>query len=153
MKITIIYATNTGNTYLAAQIIRDMLSSNHDVDMVNALDAKPQHLTSADLVLIGSSSWDWQGKEGHPIQSMIDYLESLDINQIKDKQFAVFGCGDRDFKLFCGAVDRITDFIQAGGGNIIHDPLKIDKLYIDILNKIEKAKDWAKDLNSQLSST
>jgi len=152
MKIVIIYATNTGNTYLTAQIIRDMLSANHEVEMVNALEAKPENITSADLVVLGSSSWDWQGKEGHPIQSMIDYLESLDLNQIRDKKFVIFGCGDRDFKLFCGAIDRITDFVQAGGGRIIHDPLKLDKFYMDILHKIESVKSWAQDLNTQIDS-
>lgn len=152
MKILIVYATNTGNTYLAAQIIRDMLSHYHKVTLTNANDTPPNIIDDYDLILLGSSSWDWQGKEGHPIQSMINYLESLNTTKIQGQKFVVFGCGDTDFKLFCGAVDKITDFISATGGQIVSEPLKIDKFYTDVLHKVEQVKAWANSLNAQLST-
>lgn len=152
MKVLIVYATNTGNTYLVAQVVRDMLTLGNQVDLVNANECNPEVVSNYDLILLGSSSWDWQGKEGHPIQSMINFLESLEIQAIKLKKFVVFGCGDKDFKMFCGAVDKIEDFLNAAGGRVIFEPLKLDKFYIDVLRKIEVTKSWANELKLKLST-
>lgn len=152
MNITIIYATNTGNTYLTAQVIHEILGKDHQVQMINANDAKPEDIENQDLILLGSSSWDWQGKEGHPIHSMMDYLESLKEKNLSNQKFVLFGTGDSAFRIFCGAVDHLQDFVKDQGGNIIFDPLKVDKFYIDILAKVEQVKKWAQELNNSLKS-
>ncbi len=150
MNIIVVYATNTGNTYLAAQIIQDILSQNYPVDLINASDTNSQTLSKYDLVILGSSSWDWQGKEGHPLHSMIDLLKSCPPDQFTHKKFACFGCGDQDFRLFCGAVDHLEEFVTQASANLVIHSLKIDKFHIDILHKIDLTKAWAKDLSSKL---
>jgi len=152
MKIIVVYATNTGNTYLTAQVITQMLDSGHQVTMVNADDADPKTLADYDLILLGSSSWDWQGKEGHPLRAMMGFLEKAQDLNLSGKSFALFGCGDTDFRLFCGAVDHLEDFVNKSNGKLVCEPLKIDKLYVDILAKLEKVKAWGKGLNQQLAS-
>lgn len=152
MNILVIYATNTGNTYLTAQIIKEILGKNHQVRMKNVNDAKPSDLDDQDLVLLGSSSWDWQGKEGHPIHSMMDFLESLKKKDLSNYHFVLFGTGDSAFRVFCGAVTHLEDFVKENGGEIVFESLKVDKFYIDILSKVEQVKAWANDLNQSLNS-
>ncbi len=157
MNIALVYATNSGNTYVVAGIIKEMLlSAGHQVDIASALDADPNILKDKDLILLGSSSWDWQSEtegrlEGHPLLSMKRFLEKIKDASLTSHKVALFGCGDTDFQHFCGAVDHLSQFVDDHGGKEITKPLRVDKFYIDINAKMEQVKAWAKDLAGKLS--
>lgn len=157
MNIAIVYATNSGNTYTVARIIQEMLeAAGHHIDISHAIDADPKIFDDKELILLGSSSWDWESKEegrveGQPLLSMKRFLQKLNDQSLDQKKFAIFGCGDTDFQHFCGAVDHLSQFVDDHGAVQIVKPLRIDKFYIDINQKMEIVKDWAKDLATKIS--
>lgn len=158
MNIAIVYATNSGNTYTVARVIQEILeAAGHQVASSHAIDADPSILDNKDLILFGSSSWDWESKEegrleGHPLLSMKRFLGKIGDKSLENHQFAIFGCGDTDFQHFCGAVDHLSQFVDDHGAVQIIKPLRIDKFYIDINQKIEQVKDWAKELTTKIET-
>uniref|UniRef100_UPI0027BA3A6F flavodoxin domain-containing protein n=1 Tax=Desulfobulbus sp. TaxID=895 RepID=UPI0027BA3A6F len=54
------------------------------------------------------------------------FFEEMDKADLKDKKVAVFGCGDSSYTHFCGAVDQLQEKVEAMGGKVVNDPLKID---------------------------
>ncbi len=85
----IIYGSTTGNTEEVARKIAEEMG---DARLVNAADAAPDDLSSADRIILGTSTWgvgdlqdDWEGKMG--------LFDGLDLS---GKKAAVFGLGDQE---------------------------------------------------------
>lgn len=146
MHILVAYATNSGSTYLVAKRISEVLQTlSHTTDLRDITTLTPADLSPYDLYFFGSNSWDFQGKEGQPQHKFIHFLETAQAEDWTDKKFAVFGCGDKTYMIFCGAVQVISDFITAHHGTIINEPLKINQFYLHDQDEVYTlVEEWTK---------
>lgn len=151
MNITLVYATNSGTTMMAAQMVQETLTtSGHTVIVKVARDTKPEDITAAQAVVFGTPSWDFDGKEGMPHQDMMTLMESLKTETFENKPFAVFGLGDSTYKHFCGAVDHLEEFVKTIKGKLVVTSLRIDNFYGDQEGNTDKTTKWAQTLAGAL---
>lgn len=130
-QIIILYGTLTGNTqlvaeYLAADIKK--LSKTSYINCLNVADAPDNifdNLTSADLILIGCSTWD----DGNYPIDMANFLSKYQNSppSIAQVNFGVFGCGDSSYgNNFCLAVTKLSQTFKKWGGQELLAGLKVD---------------------------
>ncbi|MDR2199404.1 MAG: flavodoxin [Deltaproteobacteria bacterium] len=125
-NILIVYGSTTGNTEsVAGRLEKQLSAAGHSVQKLKAADASPQGLCAGkDLVLFGCSTW---GDDEIELQEdFVPLFESFDKIQAKGVKTAVFGCGDEDYKYFCGAVDAIAAKLGELGSAVVGGKLKIN---------------------------
>ncbi|MFI3210470.1 MAG: flavodoxin domain-containing protein [Peptostreptococcaceae bacterium] len=139
-KVSIIYATMTGNTEEIAGMIKDELNG-FDVNVINVSNATDEDVTGADLVLFGSSTWGY----GDVNDEFVGYYDNMSKELLEGKEFAVFGCGDSiGFSdVFCHGAEAINDKAIECGGVQKAETLKIDFYESD---KEEMVKEFAEAL-------
>ncbi|MDR2460020.1 MAG: flavodoxin [Deltaproteobacteria bacterium] len=125
-NILIVYGSQTGNTeWVAGQLEAQAKAAGHTVNKAKAGDVSADGLCAGkDLVLFGCSTW---GDDEIELQEdFIPLFESFDKIGASGVKTAVFGCGDEDYKYFCGAVDAITDKLTELGSTVVGGKLKIN---------------------------
>ncbi|MFZ5424587.1 MAG: flavodoxin domain-containing protein [Patescibacteria group bacterium] len=153
MKLLIVYASNSGSTYLTSKIIENELkTANFDITCLKAVDVNVQNINSFDLILVGSPSWKVNDAEGQPHETISEFLDSLKKVKLNEKKVAFFGCGDTSYLHFCGAVDILEDFFKKANCVQIVPSLKIDGYYFDQTNNEAKAAAWATVLAEEISN-
>jgi flavodoxin I len=150
MKILLIYATNSGGTFVSSRIIKDVLGKKHSVVVKKAVETKPKDLAKYRLIIFGSPSWDFDGKEGQPHETMQALMNKLKKKKYKKKLFAVYGCGDSSFTHFCGAVDELEKFVGGLDGTLTIPSLRMDEFFYHLEKNKESVKKWAKQLDTVL---
>lgn len=149
MKALIIYATYAGSTYMVAEKLANIFKQRGDeVEMVKAPEVNIDNMFNYDLIIMGSPSWDTQGKEGMPHGEILDLMNRTGDRRFDGKNFAIFGLGNTTYDKFCGAVDHMEKFIKNKGGNVVGQPLKIDNYYLDNDIKMDQIQKWADQLVS-----
>jgi flavodoxin short chain len=125
-NIYIVYGSTTGNTeWVAGQLEAQLKSAGHEVSKAKAGDVSADGLCAGkDLVLFGCSTW---GDEEIELQEdFVPLFEAFDKIGASGVKTAVFGCGDEDYKYFCGAVDAIADKLAGLGAKVVGSRLKIN---------------------------
>ena len=125
-NVLIVYGSTTGNTEsVAKRLEKQIKEAGHSVESLKAASASPAGLCAGrDLVLFGCSTW---GDDEIELQEdFVPLFESFDKIQANGVKTAVFGCGDEDYKYFCGAVDSITDKLTELGSTVVGGKLKIN---------------------------
>lgn len=150
MKILIIYATHTGSTLYASRELLAALSDRHTVMMKSVTEVKEADMEEAEVILIGSSSWDWQGNRGYPLKDMMDFMERTGGFDYSGKKVALFGCGDMDFEHFCGALDVIDEKLSAKGAHFLTDKLRLNRYFMDEFGNQERVREWAEKVQTAL---
>ena len=152
MTILIAYATNSGSTYLVAKHLSDQLKKkNLDNTLINVIELGVDDVLKYDLVFFGSNSWDFERKEGQPHHAFIQFLDQAKSVNWQGKKFAMFGCGDKTYMRFCGALDILSEFIESHDGNLVSKPLKIDRFYFNDQDETFKQVDaWLEGINLNL---
>jgi flavodoxin I len=151
MKVLIIYATNSGSTELVAKQIKQVLdSNNHQTTLQHARDVNFFILSQYEYILIGTPSWDFDGKEGQPHEDVIAMLDRFKGTDFSKNKFALFGCGDRSYAYFCEGIENVENFVKDHKGNVITPTLKIDGYFFDIENNNKAAVEWAQKLGVAL---
>jgi flavodoxin I len=151
MNIRIIYATNSGATMTAAQSVNDtFVTKGQHVSMVEARLATIDDFKSPQVIVLGSPSWDFDGKEGMPHEDFLTLIDKVKTVKIPEKPFAVFGLGDSTFAHFCGAVDHLEKFVGMVGGKLIVPSLKVDNFFNDMDGNTEKITKWAQQVAGAL---
>lgn len=131
MDVLLVYATNSGGTAAAVQMIADTLTAkDHTVTVKEAKDAVPDDLTTALCIIVGSPSWDYNGMEGQPLPEMAAFIDRCKEVSLAGKPCAVFGLGDSSYTYFCGAVTYLESFIKRGRGTLVVPSLKVDGFYM-----------------------
>lgn len=143
--MVIIYATNSGSTYLVSKRLESLLKKKHTVRVVEAKNAIINDIANADLVIFGSPSWNFDGREGLPHQAMLACMERVKAYQFNGKACAIFGSGDTSYTYFCGAVDHLEHFVHEQGGTLLIPSLRIDGYYFDEKKAIAQVEEWAKN--------
>lgn len=152
MNILLIYATNSGGTYLCSQIIQDVLSSKgHTVETKNVRSLDPSVMIPADLIIVGSPSWDYQGLEGQVHEDYRPFMEKAKTVDIAGKKFAVYGLGDSSYTQFCGCSGHLEEFVESVNGKRIGETLRIDSFYYNQVPNEQRVREWAEHLSSLLS--
>lgn len=144
MNILLVYATNSGTTMSSAQTVNDKLvAKGHTVTMKEVRDTTESDFTAPEAILLGSPSWDFEGKEGMPHEDWLPLMEKLKTMTFENKPFAVFGLGDSSYKHFCGAVDHMEELVNTMKGKLLVPSLRIDKFYSDQTGNMDKINAWA----------
>lgn len=144
-KVLIVYGSTTGNTEAVAEQINDFFKDKGiEVTMKNVVDAIVAELGNGyDLTVFGSSTWgddDIEFQEDFAL-----FYEDLDKAELKYKKVAIFGCGDSSYEHFCGAVDLLEEKMEALGGKIVGEPLRIDG---DPEESSSDIDDWAAEIGA-----
>lgn len=123
MKVSIIYGSTTGNTERVADMIKGHLGD-HEVNVVNVADVKDDDYASAELVLLGSSTWGY----GELQDDFAVHFDAMSNAQLSGKKVAVFGCGDQDgfADVFCEAVTLISDKAEECGATLVAEGLRVN---------------------------
>lgn len=144
MNIVVLYATNSGGTYQASQTVESALTKNgHTVTVQAIVETDPSSLSSFDLIIMGSPSWDYEDTEGQPHEDFIHFMKKIEGQPFSGKKFAVFGLGDSFYKHFCGAVDILENFVKEKGGSIIFPSLRIDGYYANLDKYTKELEVWS----------
>lgn len=152
MNILLVYATNSGGTQIASQIVTKALTKkNHLVIVKQASETTPQDLGQYDVIILGSPTWDYGGLEGQPHADFIALMEKCKGITAENKLFAIFGLGDSSYTHFCGAVDHLEEFVKSLKGKRIVDSLKIDGFFFDQKKNTELLKSWTEGVAKTLS--
>lgn len=151
MNILIIYATNSGSTFLVSDHIAQQLRAHsHQVTLQNIIDTQPGNLLEYDIVFLGSNSWDFEHKEGQPHHAFMKFLEGIQDWNLTEHRYVVFGCGDKSYQYFCGALDVISQYVETHQGKIIHEPLKINQFFFHDPDEVYKQVDeWLSDVETK----
>lgn len=152
MNILLIYATNSGTTQTVAQIIADAITATgQTVTMKEARLTAPEDFTNAQMIILGSPSWDFDGHEGYPHEDLLTLMDKMKGTTVT-KPFAIFGLGDSSYKFYNGAVDHLEEFVKSLQGTLAVASLKIDKYYSDVEGNNAKITAWFNNLNKSLGS-
>jgi len=147
IRALIVFGSTTGNTQTMAEMISDVLEEKGwEIVMKSADETSVEELTwDYNVVLLGSSTW---GDDEIEIQEdFAEFYEKMDEVSLDGKKLAVFGCGDRSFEHFCGAVDVIEEKVEDLGGHLVIESLKIDGDPNDADHDI---RDWAAAVAEEL---
>jgi len=151
MHILIVYGTNSGGTRTAAELVHDVLAdAGYRVSLKSAEATEPNDFQSADLVILGSCTWErFEGSqrlEGQLQEHMFGLTRRLASVPLAGRKFAVFGLGDSSYTHFCGSVDRLTEFLDSVHGEMIVPPLRIDGFYFKPEENELRLTKWAKSI-------
>lgn len=147
MNILLVYATNSGTTMMAAQTITDKFTSvGHTVTMKQAAETTAEEIAAAPMVIFGSPSWDFDGKEGMPHEDFMPLMEKLKTVNAENKPFAIFGLGDSSYRIYCGAVDHLEELIKTMKGKLVVPSLKIDNYFADQTKHMEAMNAWTENV-------
>ncbi len=114
MNVKVIFGSSTGNTESAANAIAGEFDG---AEVVNVSNASAADIESADLLILGSSTWgvgdlqdDWDGS-----------LDLLDSPALHGKIVALFGLGDQTgfSDSYLDAVGTLYDKVKAAGAEVI----------------------------------
>lgn len=139
-NVLIVYGSTTGNTEWVANEVKDVVKgAGHEVEVLNVSKAKADGLCQGrDMVVFGCSTW---GQDELELQEdFIPLFEKFDQIGANGVKTAVFGCGDDDYTYYCGAVDAITEKLEALGSKVVGGKLKINGDPGDALSEI---KSWS----------
>lgn len=150
MNLAIVYSTNSGGTFLSAEIIKNKLEKKHKVILKKAEEMSAKKLIEFDAVIFGTPSWFVEGKESMPQEYMLGLLKNMQETHFAPKKFAAFGTGNSSFTVFCGAVDYIEKTLQSLRAEMLVPSLKIDGYYFREEENNKKIQEWADDLSKAL---
>ncbi|PIR03608.1 MAG: hypothetical protein COV59_05465 [Candidatus Magasanikbacteria bacterium CG11_big_fil_rev_8_21_14_0_20_39_34] len=146
MNVLILYASNSGSNYHSAVTIADILAQKHRVVIKNASEVQISDIEKAKLIVMGSPSWMVNGEEGMPHEDVLHIMDALQSTRYSQKKFALFGCGDKRYTFFCGAVDHMENFVKKIQAKEVISPLKIDGFYFQLDESIKQIESWSKKL-------
>lgn len=142
MNILISYSTNSGSTYVVARTIAASLEKKHTTILKPASLAHELDVEKADIILLGSPSWDVNGKEGQPHETMLALVERLSTISLEQKRLLLFGCGDSSYTHFCGAVDELEIWAKTTKATLLLPSLRLDEFFFHEEKNITKTKAW-----------
>ena len=118
-KLTIIYATETGNSQDLAERTQEKAEElGFEVEIFNAADYDANDLSSVESLVFFGSTWG----EGEPPESAWDFHDALtegDDIDCSNLKYAVVGLGDQEYEQFCEFGKRVDAALEKHGGKRI----------------------------------
>lgn len=152
MKVVIIYASNSGNTRLAALRIAATLQQKKLPTVIKAVEhAAPADIEEADVCILGSCTWLTRHQEGQLPEHFQRFAEKLQAEgrHYPGKPFAVFALGRKEYTHFCAAADHLVALVRDIEGRLLGDPLRVDGFYQHNEAVIEG---WAEALTAPMTA-
>jgi flavodoxin I len=132
MKILVLFATYSGGTQIVADTIeKTLLNNGHSVTKQNPKLTTVEDISSSDIIILCSPSWDVNGKDGQPHEDFFSLIERAKNSLFEGKQFAIVGLGDSSYPHFCGAVAVLESFVSEKRGTLKSPSLRIDGFFYD----------------------
>ncbi len=142
-KILIVYGSTTGNTEMVAEQIGDSLEQ-YKPKLQDVTDTKPEDLTQADVLILGSSTWD----DGLLQTDFREFAKDLKID-LSGKKLALFGLGDTNYPEFCAAAHTLEEIFTKLGGELLVETMKIDGFPDEDANQ-QKIDQWCEQVKSAI---
>ncbi|MFS1519320.1 flavodoxin [Bacillus sp. SCS-151] len=144
--VLIIYASMSGNTESIADLIEEGIQGEGvTVEKKDVFDVDINILDKYHSIIFGSYTWG----DGELPDEFLDFYDELTEVDLSGKTFAVFGSGDRSYKIYCGAVDIFESAILQQGGILVQESLKIEDGPQD--EEIEKCKLFGREFVQNIS--
>ena len=117
MKIALIYGTCTGNTEIAAELIRDQWGSD-EIEYLEVSDVDAEDLKQYGLLIIGCPTWD-VGELQYDWNDIYDKLEAGEID-LQGTQAVFFGMGDQSAypDTYQDAIGMLHDRFREAGAQV-----------------------------------
>jgi flavodoxin I len=145
MNILLLYTTNSGGTEMVTNEISQRLSG-HTVNIKRILDTNADEIKAHDFIILGTPSWDFEGREGQPHEDWFTFKKNLQGNPFEGKKCAVFGLGDSSYKIFCGGVSELEKWAEEWKMQRVTDSLRIDKYFYKQSEAMEAIERWCRKL-------
>lgn len=139
-KAAIIYGSVTGLTEEIAFTLAKEIENKYEVSLINALEAVPEDIKDADLILLGASTWG-VGQLQMDMMPINDFVQKMNL---ESKRAAAFGVGDSEFKKYAYAVTILEKSLKSAGAQLIQKGYRCDKYFDDTARAA--LKEWAAKL-------
>lgn len=147
-KILVAYGSLTGNTQMVSERIADHCKAQgHAVTLQNIGELAPEDLTTYEVLVLGSSTWD-DGQLQVDAQGIVDQFNRSPVS-LTGTRYATFGCGDSSYVTFCLAVDTLADLLKKAGSKQLISGLKIDG-FPEMPENITAIEHWSLQLTNSL---
>jgi flavodoxin len=148
-----IYASSTGHTEFVFDVLCSALQKilpDLQIEKVRAERAIAKDFERADVLLLGSGSWNTNSVEGQLNPHMFALLnERVSAVDLKAKPAAVVGLGDDRFHFTARATEHLQKFLQGHNGKLLLPPLVIINEPFDQTERIER---WAEKFAASIKS-
>jgi flavodoxin I len=143
MKILVLFATYSGGTQIVADSIEKILQKQgHSVTKQNPKQTTVEDISSSDVTILCSPSWDVNGKDGQPHEDFFFLIKHATDSLFEGKQCAIVGLGDSSYPHFCGAVTVLESFVTEKGGIVKSPSLRIDGFFYDETKHVKTIEEW-----------
>ena len=118
MKVALLYGTETGNSEMLCEDIRDDLGEDYDCTLDNLMDIDPAELDKSRFHFFVTSTY---GNGDLPTQALA-FEDALVQNKpdLSGLNFAMFGLGDQVFaETYNNGSKRLSDLLVAAGATMI----------------------------------
>lgn len=114
-KFGIFYGSTTGVTARVANLIASRLGIAPE-DVHNVAKTAPSAVGEYENLILGTSTWG----AGEGQDDWLDFLDGLDMIDLRGKRIALFGCGDETMAdTFCSGVGEIYKRLKNTGAYFI----------------------------------
>lgn len=114
-KYGIYYGSTTGTTAEIAKKIAKILDV-EDSDIHNVASTAPSSVAQYETLILGTSTWG----SGELQENWEDFVNGLEVLDLKDKNIAIYGCGDETMaETFCDGVAELRDRLIPTGAKFI----------------------------------
>ena len=146
-KLTIIYASQTGNAKgVAEQLKEEADAKGIKADIFAAGDYKGKNLAKETHVIIVASTHG-EGEAPDDAIELHEFLQSKKAPKLPNLQYAVVGLGDSSYEFFCQTAKDFDAFLSKQGATAFHPRLDCDVDYesaatawrAEALDKVEEA--------------
>ncbi|MFD2176482.1 assimilatory sulfite reductase (NADPH) flavoprotein subunit [Veronia pacifica] len=136
-KLTIIYASQTGNAKGVAESLEEQVkSAGLDVALYSADDYKPRELAKETHVVIVAST-NGEGEPPDNAISLHEFLQSKKAPKLDKLQYAVIGLGDSSYEFFCQTAKDFDSYLSKLGATAMVPRVDCDVDYE------EETESWA----------
>ncbi len=135
-KLTIIYASQTGNAKGVAQQLKDEASnSGIDVELFSADDYKGKNLAKEQYVIIVAST-NGEGEAPDNAIELHEFLQSKKAPKLPNLKYGVIGLGDSSYEFFCQTAKDFDSYLSKLGATPFQPRVDCDVDYE------QPAADW-----------
>ncbi|MGF1806452.1 assimilatory sulfite reductase (NADPH) flavoprotein subunit [Aliivibrio sifiae] len=146
-KLSIIYASQTGNAKGVAEALKEEASaSGISVELFDASDYKGKNLAKETHVIIVAST-NGEGEAPDNAIELHEYLQSKKAPKLDNLKYAVIGLGDSSYELFCQTGKDFDAYLSKKGATSFIERVDLDVDYE------APAADWRKQALEKVKET
>ncbi len=128
-KLTIIYASQTGNAKGVAEALKEeAVASGVAVELFDASDYKGKNLAKESHVIIVAST-NGEGEAPDNALTLHEFLQSKKAPKLNNLKYAVIGLGDSSYEFFCQTAKDFDQYLSKLGAQSIVERLDCDVDY------------------------